>query len=596
MRHRGMMQDRGYQLLHGAHRRIPTRGYSFPFSLRRSRAIDAVTVDLAPLQWEIYDDMRRFRIVVAGRRSGKTVEAITECVTASMTGPKGLVYYIAPTYRMARDIAWETALQMIDRRYLRKPPNESRLEFAFKNGSTFALRGAEKPDRLVGRGLKFACFDEWAQMKERVWTQIVLPMLATTQGRALFITTPAGFNHAYKMFTRAQQPKHARTWGYYQFTTADGGWVPADELLIAQGEVDPRIYRQEYEASFETMIGRVYSNFKRLTHRTTNAIDPVDASILIQEKLRLKEIQLPPVWIGMDFNVNPMTAVMGNVKNHRQLDIFDEAWLIDSNTAEMSKEIRERYGDKRPVIACPDPSGQSRHTNAPLGETDLTILERAGFEISVPPAAPRVVDRINAVQALLRNARNQINLKVHPRAEHLIEALEGLTYKEGTSRPDPKSPHIHICLTGDTLITTARGLIPIRDVQVGDYALTRRGFHRVTAAWQTTPDAPILKVRTTEGHVLRGTADHPIWVEGSGWTPLNALSYGVRLLAAGHVAHVSEVSEAGRAPVYNLTVESEHEYFANGLLVSNCDALGYLVWQECNPLRHATWIVKPVRL
>jgi hypothetical protein len=39
---------------------------------------------------------------------------------------------------------------------------------------------------------------------------------------------------------------------------------------------------------------------------------------------------------------------------------------------------------------------------------------------------------------------------------------------------------------------------------------------------------------------------------------------------------VLSVSDAGRADVYNLTVDGEPEYFANGVLVHNCDATRYL--------------------
>lgn len=42
-------------------------------------------------------------------------------------------------------------------------------------------------------------------------------------------------------------------------------------------------------------------------------------------------------------------------------------------------------------------------------------------------------------------------------------------------------------------------------------------------------------------------------------------------------AVVASVCDVGRADVYNLTVEGEPEFFANGVLVHNCDALRYLL-------------------
>lgn len=42
-------------------------------------------------------------------------------------------------------------------------------------------------------------------------------------------------------------------------------------------------------------------------------------------------------------------------------------------------------------------------------------------------------------------------------------------------------------------------------------------------------------------------------------------------------AFALSVREAGQGDVYNLTVEEDHEYFANGILVSNCDAERYII-------------------
>ena len=414
---------------------------------RVSREAAPHTVELSPRQWQVFTDPHRFRIVIAGRRSGKTVEAVTEALTACIQKPNTNAAYIAPTYRMARDIAWEMALQTVPERYLLKDPNESRLEILLRNGSRLVFKGAERPARLKGIRLDFAVLDEWAQQRENVWTEAIYPTLATTGGRALFITTPMGFNHAHAMWERAQRPENLHLWGAHQYTTAEGGWVTIEELAIAMGEMDARIFRQEFLASFETLFGRVYGNFNRADHHSRDIEDPAVALRIVNTKLAdrgARTAPLPPLYVGMDFNVNPMTAVVGYARVKGHLDICDEFVIPDANTETMSRAIRDKYGETRRIIVCPDPAGNQRHSNAPLGETDLTILRRHGFELSLPDQQIRVPDRINAVQALLRAANGQVRMRVHPRCEKLTTALEGLTYKEGTSRPDPKSPHIHI--------------------------------------------------------------------------------------------------------------------------------------------------------
>jgi hypothetical protein len=95
------------------------------------------------------------------------------------------------------------------------------------------------------------------------------------------------------------------------------------------------------------------------------------------------------------------------------------------------------------VIVCPDPSGNSRSTKAPAGQTDFTIL-RKFFSVSAPPAAPPIVDRVNNVQANLLAADGRRRLKVHPKAAHLIRSLDGLTYKDDTRLPDKDSGLDHM--------------------------------------------------------------------------------------------------------------------------------------------------------
>ena len=282
------------------------------------------------------------------------------------------------------------------------------------NGAEIALKGADDPDRLRGPGLDFAALDEFAWINPYAW-DVLRPALADRQGKALFTTTPAGFNWAYDTFLKGQEGEDG--WRSWQFTTAEAGIVPLEEVEAAKRELDPRIFRQEYEASFETLQGRVYSNFDRELNVSEDAVD-TGGDILI----------------GQDFNINPMASVVA-VRVGDECHVIDALEVPSSNTEEIAQEYKERYKGRR-VIVCPDPSGKQRRSSAPVGQTDFTILKRAGFEVRAPAAAPLVVDRVNNVQALLCNAEGRRRLKVHPRAHALIRSLEGLTYKEGTSQPD----------------------------------------------------------------------------------------------------------------------------------------------------------------
>jgi hypothetical protein len=401
---------------------------------------------LSDRQAEVFEAAARFRVLIAGRRFGKTYLAVVELIVAAAARPKSLCWYVAPSYRQAKDIAWDTLKELVPEALRAGDPNETTLTIRLVNGSIIQLKGADKPNTLRGRTLWFVVLDEFPLQRRAVWDEVIRPSLATTQGHALFIGTPLGFNWGYDFFLRGQaDPKFPR-WTSWQFTTAEGGLVSDEELAEASSSLDPRIYRQEYHASFETLSGRVFFGFDRRLNVDKAVTDPGDCLLII----------------GMDFNINPMTAVLmtrhvakdGLVECH----VHEAIELQTSSTEEMAQVLRERFprevpdpkrpGMKRPgrrIVVCPDPAGGARHTSAPIGQTDHTILERAGFLVDAPKAAPLVKDRNNNTNAMLCAANNRRRVRVNPRAAALIKALDGLTYKEGTNVPDKKSGLDHVC-------------------------------------------------------------------------------------------------------------------------------------------------------
>jgi Terminase RNaseH-like domain len=97
------------------------------------------------------------------------------------------------------------------------------------------------------------------------------------------------------------------------------------------------------------------------------------------------------------------------------------------------RELTSRYPEKG--LVHPDPTGAARKTSAEAGVTDHALVEQFGWEVYRTKPYP-VVNRINAVNAMLRNANGRARLFIDPKCQHLIRSLEGLTYKEGTRIPD----------------------------------------------------------------------------------------------------------------------------------------------------------------
>lgn len=369
---------------------------------------------LTKTQSRVFRDKSRFKVVVAGRRFGKTVLALWLLIVAAGEKPGSTCWYVAPTYRQAKQIAWKMLQGFIDHKYI-TAKNETDLSLSFLNGSAIALRGADNYDSLRGVGLDAVVLDEYADMAAEVWTEVLRPALSDKLGSALFIGTPAGFNHLYDLWLEAENKPDWKAW---QFTTADGGNVPPEELEAARLDLDERTYNQEYLASFESLTGRVYYEFDRRLNVSADLVD-TKAELLV----------------GMDFNINPMSAVIGVKAGSDQLHIIDEITIANGNTELMCDALHQRYPDRR-VQVYPDPSGRARKTSSPVGQTDFSILAAHGFRVLSPPSAPLVVDRLNEVNAMFKNARGERRLFVHPRCKTLIKCLDGLTYKEDTSQPD----------------------------------------------------------------------------------------------------------------------------------------------------------------
>ena len=364
----------------------------------------------------------RFRIFVAGRRTGKTFLSVRELARFARH-PNKRVLYICPTYQMARDIIWADLKDKLGGLNWIAKTNESRLELQLINGSSIALRSGESGENLRGGGYDFVVFDETSDIKSEVWYEVIRPALSAQKppGSALFCGTPKGFNWFKDLYDlgKSEDPD----WASFQFTTLEGGNVPEAEIVAARRDLDQRVFAQEYEAQFQTYSGVVAYNFK-----DENIVkwQPNPAKYLI---------------IGMDFNVDPMRAIV-YTKTAVGLHAIDEISIYGSNTDEMAQEIRHRYPQEK-IYCFPDPAGAQRRSSAG-GRTDISILQNSGFEVKYRAAHPRIRDRINATNSLLCNSVGERRLLVDPKCRNLIKTFQRYTYKPGTQVIDKTSGLDHL--------------------------------------------------------------------------------------------------------------------------------------------------------
>ena len=413
-------------------------------------------MSLNPGQQEVTSSGARFRVVIAGRRWGKTHLAIRELAKVCRH-PMKRAFYVAPTYRQAKQIVWDTLKwRMQDLGWSRKV-NESDLTITLVNGSTISLRGADNPDSLRGVGLDFCVLDEFAMIDEKAWSEVLRPTLSDKQGSAMFISTPMGQgNWAYDLYQRGRATDEHH-WESFQYTTLDGGNVPEEEIEQAKRDLDERTFRQEYLATFETAGNRIYYGFDRGTHVVAHSHDT------------------QVLYTGWDFNIDPMSVVVA-VRTGDHLHVIDEIRLFSSNTQEAVEEIKGRYPKSR-IWAFPDPASRQRKTSAG-GTTDLTILQNAGFVVKCPNSHTPVRDRINAVNSRLKSARGDINLTFAPTVKNTIEGLERQTYKPGTTTPDKDSGYDHM---NDALGYMVDYLFPVKRDKDPNMVQPARWGHGIAA-------------------------------------------------------------------------------------------------------------------
>lgn len=405
------------------------------------------TLKLHPRQMDVYRSGSRFRVVVAGRRWGKTALARLLMITRAKKR-KSKIWYVAPTYKMAKQIMWVDLLEAIPRRWIRKI-NETTLAITLVNGTRIELKGADKADSLRGVGVDFLVLDEFQDMDEETWTKVLRPTLADRRGHAIFIGTPKAYNYLYELYKKGQDETNVERnlWQSWQFPTITSPFIPISEIEAARADMDEKSFKQEFEASFETMSGRVYYPFDRSEHVGSFDFNP---------KL--------PIWVGMDFNIDPMSTVIYQPQRDGTIWAVDEIVLFGSNTEEICEELEKRYWRQQvQVVIYPDPAGgQRQHAR---GETDLDILREKGFKrLKFRRKHPMVADRVNAVNRMLRAADGSVRMRIDAKCKHFINALEQTIYKKGTRDVDKAAGVEHSADAGGYCIELE---FPIHKIEVG---------------------------------------------------------------------------------------------------------------------------------
>lgn len=409
---------------------------------------------LSARQQAIAESPARFRVVVAGRRTGKTFLAMRELARFARI-PNSEVWYVTGSRQQAKSLVWTKLKKKLKSLNWILDTNESDLTIRLTNNSQICLKSAEQGDNLRGASLSFVCLDEFCDLDiDEIWAQIIRPALADQKGHALFLGTPKATNQSAKDLYDTAYTRPG--WAGFTYTTAEGGFVDADEIAQARDDLAPKVFKQEYEASWETFAGVIFSEFG-------------DHNIATVAPAKNTE----RIFIGMDFNTTPMSAVIAR-QTQKGLEVFDEIFIDNSTTQEMIDEIRNRY-PSNPVVVFPDPAGVQRKTSAG-GNTDIRLLEIAGFTCRYHRQHPLVRDRINAGNSFFfLRPDGQVRFLIDPACTKTIRSLKNWSYKESTMIPDKDSGWDHAC---DALTYMVHFLFPI-ERKILDAPPQQRFGHRL---------------------------------------------------------------------------------------------------------------------
>ena len=303
-------------------------------------------VKLLPGQMEVVKHPARFKVITAGRRWGKSVLSRMWLLKLAAQTP-GTYWIVSPTFSMGKDIHWKQGIlsgeippELISKK------NEADLEVTLINGSRIGLKSAEHPDRLRGVKLNGLVVDEIASIRnwDWLWEEVLRPTLTDYQAPALFISTPAGFNHFYDLFLMGMENSETYNPDYksFRFTSYDNPRLPKEEIEAARESLSEDAFQQEYMADFRKMVGLVYKDFDRKKHV-------------------VKPFPIPNSWRvyrSMDFGSNnPTVCLWIAVDNDDNVWVIDEHYETGETIDYHSGIINARSQNLRITATYGDPSG-----------------------------------------------------------------------------------------------------------------------------------------------------------------------------------------------------------------------------------------------
>jgi hypothetical protein len=323
---------------------------------------------------------KRFAVVVAHRRFGKTVAALNHLIREAVLNEKETprYAYIAPTYGQAKRVAWDYLVKYTTPLGGTNNISELRVDFW---GRRIQLYGSDNPDSLRGQFFDGVIIDEVGDQNPKIWTDIVRPALTDRKGWCLFIGTPKGHNHFKELRDRAEKEDG---WGLLEFKASETGVVDDVELKAAKNEMGEDKYRQEFECSFDAAVEGSY--YGQILNE-------------LEEKKHMQEIpreELSRTFTAWDLGMGDSTSIWVAQLVGTEVRLIDYYENHGVGLDHYVKWIKDNDYLKAEHILPHDVRVRELGT----GKSRMEMLEDSGLEVKIAPRMG-LDDGIQAVRRLL---------------------------------------------------------------------------------------------------------------------------------------------------------------------------------------------------
>lgn len=381
---------------------------------------------------------KRFPVVPAGRRSGKTERFKRFLAKESMRRAGEKYFAAAPTRDQAKKIFWDDLKLLTFSDTHPKSPSETELKIFLPNDTEIHVLGLDKPQRIEGINWTGGGIDEIADVKEESVEANIMPALNTVDPRrpdyrawCWWLGVPDGLNHYYRLAKAAESPDNPE-FALFHWKSAE--ILPPDVIDAAKRTMSAKQFSQEYEASFETATGRIYEDYSRDNY--------TDALIERHEQLH---------W-SHDQNFTPLSSCISVIRDNNKMYLLDEIVLESAVSRQSALEFVERYKahQNKHVVIYGDPAGRAGEKHGHKSDYDEieAVLRQSGWKFTrkVANAHPAIKDRQNAVRAKIKNAAGEVTLFVNPKtAPWCHEGLATVQLQKGSSfQEDQKNKYQHI--------------------------------------------------------------------------------------------------------------------------------------------------------